>query len=170
MQAFPIARAAIAGLALVFIGSCDQVSVGGSGFQTKYAVARDALENGHYDRAKRQYLVLIKDAGPLAPRLQLEYAHAELRSGNYSEAANIANSLARSQTGEARAAALSVQGTAQHELGLQLLAQGNNAAGKENLTAAQSALAEVLKTNPDLDPIGSMAGRLASIKVRLATL
>ena len=170
MQAFPKARAVIAGLALVFIGSCDEVSVGQSSFEAKYAVARDALEKGQYDRAKRQYLTLIEEAGPLALRLQLEYAHAELRSGNYAQAASLASSLARSQQGDARSAALSVQGTAQHELGLQLLAKGDKTTGKQQLTAAESALSEVLENHPDLDPIGSLAGRLASIAVRLKTL
>ncbi|WGW05906.1 outer membrane protein assembly factor BamD [Tropicibacter oceani] len=143
---------------------------GQSGFQAKYAVARDALEKGQYDRAKRQYLTLIQEAGPLAQRLELEYAHAELRSGNYAQAANVAGSLARAQSGQARAAALAVQGTAQHELGLQLLAKGETAAGKQQLSAAQAALSDVLKTDTDLDPIGSMAGRLASIQVRLKSL
>ncbi|WP_425099661.1 hypothetical protein [Tropicibacter sp. S64] len=177
MQVIHILRAGLAGLALIALTGCDETapgsgskSGGGKGFKAKYAVARDALEKGQYDRAKKQYLLLIKDAGPLAPRLQLEYAHAELRSGNYAQAASIASNLAAGQAGAARSASLSVQGTAQHELALQLLAQGQTDAAKQQLTAARAALAEVLGEHPDLDPIGSLAGRLASIDARLKTL
>ncbi|MFW2541370.1 hypothetical protein ACN2XU_01915 [Primorskyibacter sp. 2E107] len=170
MQVFPILRAGVAGLALLAVSSCDETPSGGSGFKAKYAVARDALENGQYDRAKRQYLRLIKDAGPLAPRLQLEYAHAELRSGNYAQAASMASNLASSQRGKARAASLSVQGTAQHELALALLAEGQTSGAKQQLSAARAALAEVVKDHPDLDPIGSLSGRLAKIDARLKTL
>jgi hypothetical protein len=159
------------GLALV-LGSCGETmsSGSGSGFQSKYAVARNALEAGDYERARKAYLKLISQAGPLTPRLQLEYAHAELRAGNFSEAASAASNLAQSQSGTARGAALAVQGTAQHELGLILLSQDQTAAGKAQLVAAQKALSEVLKSHADLDPLGGMAGRKASIAARLKAL
>jgi hypothetical protein len=41
------------------------------------------------------------------------------------------------------------------------------ALGKSHLERANTALAEVLENNPDFDPLGSMAGRKASIEVRL---
>ena len=164
------------GLALV-LGSCGETMSSGSGFQLKYAVARNALEAGDYERARKAYLKLISQAGPLTPRLQLEYAHAELRAGNFSEAASAASNLAQSQSGTARGqsgtargAALAVQGTAQHELGLILLSQDQTAAGKAQLVAAQKALSEVLKSHADLDPLGGMAGRKASIAARLKAL
>ncbi|GAA6197992.1 hypothetical protein [Pseudophaeobacter sp.] len=157
------------GLALV-LGSCGETMSSGSGFQSKYAVARNALEAGDYERARKAYLKLISQAGPLTPRLQLEYAHAELRAGNFSEAASAASNLAQSQSGTARGAALAVQGTAQHELGLILLSQDQTAAGKAQLVAAQKALSEVLKSHADLDPLGGMAGRKASIAARLKAL
>lgn len=160
------------GLALV-LGSCGETIGGGSstsGFQSKYAVARNALEAGDYDRARKAYLKLISQAGPLTARLQLEYAHAELRAGNFAEAAQAAGNLAQSQSGTARGAALAVQGTAQHELGLTSLSQGETEAGKAQLLAARTALNEVLKSHADLDPLGSMAGRKASISARLEAL
>lgn len=157
------------GLALVLV-SCGETMSSGSGFQSKYAVARNALEAGDYERARKAYLKLISQAGPLTPRLQLEYAHAELRAGNFSEAASAASNLAQSQSGTARGAALAVQGTAQHEQGLILLSQDQTAAGKAQLVAAQKALSEVLKSHADLDPLGGMAGRKASIAARLKAL
>lgn len=160
-----------AGLVLsagLILGSCGD-TIGG-GFQSQYAVARNALEVGDYARAKRGYQKLLAEAGPLAPRLQLEYAHAELRAGNYAEAARIAADLAANQTGDARGAALAVQGTAQHEQGLLLLSQGQVEPGKAQLKAAQAALGEVVKSHAGLDPLGSMAGRHASIAVRLRAL
>lgn len=158
-----ILRTGLAGLALIGLGSCGDEMVSRNSFESQYAVARNALEGGQYDRARRSYQKLLQQAGPLAPRLQLEYAHTELRAGNYEQAAQIASSLARS-------AALAVQGTAQHELGLQQLSEGNTVAGQQNLTAANNALQEVLKSNPDLDPLGAMAGRQAKISSRLKRL
>lgn len=168
MQVGSFSKAGLVLGAALLLGSCGD-TIGG-GFQSQYAVARNALEVGDYARAKRGYQKLLSQAGPLAPRLQLEYAHAELRGGNYAEAARLAGGLARSQQGDARGAALAVQGTAQHEQGLMLLSQGQTDAGKAQLTAAQTALAEVLKSHPDLDPLGSMAGRRASIAARLKAL
>jgi hypothetical protein len=55
-----------------------------------------------------------------------------------------------------------------HELGLKALAKGDREAGKSYLEQAEAALTEVLATNPDLDPLGSLAGRKASIQSRLS--
>lgn len=174
MQVISMTKFAIISLSFVILGSCGDSlgpqAAGNGGFHAKYAVARNALEGGDYARASRSYQRLITQAGPLAPRLQLEYAHAELRAGNYGEAARIAGTLAQGQSGAARGAALAVQGTAQHELGLALLAKGEIAPGKAQLTQASAALAEVLKARDDLDPLGSMAGRRASIEARLQKL
>lgn len=168
MQAGSFSKAGLVFCAGLLLGSCGD-TIGG-GFQSQYAVARNALEVGDYARAKRGYQKLLSQAGPLAPRLQLEYAHAELRSGNYAEAASIAGDLAARQQGDARGAALAVQGTAQHEQGLVLLSQGQVEPGKAQLKAAQAALGEVVKSHADLDPLGSMAGRRASIAARLKAL
>lgn len=170
MQVISLAKIGLMTCGVLVLGSCGEGTGLGSGFQSKYSVARNALESGDYARAKRSYQKLIAEAGPLVPRLQLEYAHTELRAGSYAQAAQVAADLARSQTGEARAAALAVQGTAQHELGLSLLAEGKTDQGKAQLMQARDALAEVLKASTDLDPLGSMAGRHASIKASLQKL
>ncbi|MEP2716396.1 hypothetical protein [Pseudophaeobacter sp.] len=170
MQVISLAKLGLMAGGVLILGSCGESLGPKGGFHSKYSVARNALESGDYARASRSYQRLIAEAGPLAPRLQLEYAHAELRSGNYTEAARIAGSLADGQSGEARGAALAVQGTAQHELGLALLAKGEVEPGKAQLIQARAALDEVLKSPADLDPLGSMAGRRASIAARLQKL
>ncbi|MDF1802095.1 hypothetical protein [Thalassovita sp.] len=170
MQAIPFSKTALAVFSLVILGSCAEERAGGSGFQSQYYVARDALEKGRYDQANRGYSRLLAQSGPFRPRLQLEYAHSELRGGNYAEAARMAADLAASQKGDARAAALAVQGTAQHELALALLTKGDVASGKSLLTSAHKALTEVVKKYPDMDPLGSMAGRRAAIASRLKRL
>lgn len=169
MQAIPYFRLAVAGLLLLAVSGCGTEPGGTSGFQKQYSDARSALEAGKYEQASRQYARLLPQAGPLRPRLQLEYAHSELRAGNYAEAARLAADLAQSQKGQDRAAALAVQGTAQHELGL-VLAQKGDAAATPTLKAAHAALSEVVKSYPDLDPLGSLAGRRAAIEARLKRL
>lgn len=170
MQAISFSKLAIAGGIVLLLGSCDAPTGSQNGFQKQYVVARDALENGQYARASRAYGQLMKKAGPLRPRLQLEYAHSELRAGNYAEAARLASDLAQNQKGQDRAAALSVQGTAQHELGLTMLQKGDAESGKTLLRAADKALSEVVKSHPDLDPLGSLAGRRAALQARLKRL
>lgn len=170
MQTNPFFKAGLTGLVLLVLGSCGEEMVARNSFQAQYSVARNALEAGQYDRARRGYQQLLVDAGPLAARLQLEHAHTELRAGNFADAAQIAQGVAQSQTGDARGAALSVQGTAQHELALEQLAAGDTPAARASLQAAGAALQEVLKLSPDLDPLGSMAGRHASITSRLKRL
>lgn len=170
MQAFSLPKATLAGLALLALGSCGEDMTTGGSFQAQYAVARNALEAGNYEKAKRGYAKLMQQAGPLQPRLQLEYAHSELRSGNFAEAARLSGDLARQSKGAERGAALSVLGTAQHELGIDLLQKGETESGRQLLKAALSSLSEVVKDHPNLDPLGSMAGRKASIESRLKTL
>lgn len=171
MQAGIIARAGILGAALVALSSCEESGpFGHQTFRAQYAVAREALESGHYEKASRSYVRLMEDAGPFAPRIRLEYAHTLLRNGEYAKAAEQAASLAQSQQGKARAAALAVKGTAEHELALQLIAKGERAGARRYLDSADKAMAEVLKLHADLDPVGSLAARRASIKVRRASL
>jgi len=171
MQAGRAAKAGWLGLALLGLVACEEgAPFGAQTFRAQYAVARNALETGDYDKAGRSYVRLLEQAGPLAPRIRLEYAHTLLRQGDYAGAATQAGSLVRSEKGAARAAALSVQATAEHELALKALASGDRAAGKQFLASADAGMAEVLKSNPELDPIGSLAARRASIKVRQASL
>lgn len=171
MQAGRTARAGILGVALIALIGCEEgAPFGAQTFRAQYAVAREALESGQYEKAGRGYLRLMEQAGPFAPRLRLEYAHVLLRKGDYAQAAAQAATLVQGQTGAARGAALSVKATAEHEIALQFLAQGNRAEAKRYLESADAGMAEVLKKNPELDPIGSLAARRASIKVRKAAL
>lgn len=171
MQAGLLAKAGALGLSVLVLGGCEEGNgVGEKNFQKQYAIAREALEQGRYNRASQTYAQLIPLAGPLAPRLRLELAHTQLRAGKYAEASAQSGALAQSLQDTARSAALAVRGTAEHELGLAALASGDRAAGKQHLLAAKTALDEMLANDPGLDPLGAMAGRQASIKVRLAAL
>ncbi len=171
MQAGSILKPGLLGLcALVLIGCEDGGGFGGSGFKAQYNSARTALENGKYEQANRSYARLLTKSGPFQPRIRLEYAHSLLRSGDYARAAEQARYLASSETGQSRSAALSVLGTAEHELGIAAINRGDPEAGKDHLKAAKLAIEEVLKNHPDLDPLGALAGRLASIEVRLKAL
>ena len=156
--------------ALLPLAACDTAEGNASGFRNNYFVARSALEEGEYGQANRQYAKLMSSAGPFLPRIQLEYAHSLLRAGNYAQAAQMAEAMSLGSEGAASAAALAVAATARHELGLQALAEGKHEAGKMHLEHAQSSMAQVLLTHPDLDPLGSLAGRQASIAVRLKAL
>ena len=155
---------------LALVGCGEVAMVGKQSFQSQYNFARNALEKGNYDTANRAYTRLLKQAGPLDGRIRLELAHSYLRAGDFSGAASMASNVAESNQGTARSAALSVQGTAEHEIGLRLLAKGNTKDGAARLTSAQKAIGEVLKTHPSLDPLGALAGRQASIAVRLKDL
>lgn len=167
-------RVGCLGIAIAVLTSCSDYGVGGGtgawSFQRQYAIARDALERGKYDRAGRTYAEMIPRAGPLAPRLRLEYAHTLLRAGDFAQASAQAGGLVRGLDGTARSAALAVQGTAEHELGLAAIAAGDRAAARTHLLAAQTALGAMLEADPDLDPLGAMAGRHASIAARLRSL
>ncbi|WP_420568733.1 hypothetical protein [Thalassovita sp.] len=170
MQAIPFSKLALASVAALFLVGCEMDSGGNGGFQRQYNSARLALEEGKYDKASRIYARLMDQAGPLRPRIQLEYAHSELRAGNWANAAQLAANLAQSQKDQDRAAALSVLGTAQHEQGLAHLQNGENDAGKQMLQAADATLSDVLKSHPQMDPLGSLEGRRAAIRARLKRL
>lgn len=171
MHSNPFLKAGLSAALILALVGCDEAATGSdTGFRKQYVQARTALEEGRYAQASRAYLRLMPEAGPLAARLQLEYAHALLRGGELDKAAAQARALASASSGKDRAAALSVQGTADHELGLAALERGEAGAARNHLLSAQTALGEVLEKAPDLDPLGALAGRLASLRVRLKAL
>lgn len=163
-------------LALVALGltlplaACNTAPGSAAGFRKTYFAARSALEEGRYGQANKQYRELMTSAGPFLPRIQLEYAHSLLRAGDYAGAAEVAESMALSEPGAGGAAALAVAATARHEMGLAALAKGDRASGKAHLERAAASMAEVLEGHPELDPLGSLAGRKAGIDVRLKSL
>lgn len=170
MQYQTYVKVGIACALAALLGSCDMPQVGSTGFQSQYVVARNALEGGDYARSGRVYAKLVPEAGPLTPRIKIEYAHSHLRAGNYAAAVAEAAPVARSASGDTRSAALAVQGTAQHELALAALAAGDTDAAKRYLSEAKAALSEVLKNHPKLDPLAALAGRAAQIEVQLSRL
>ena len=171
MRTGHLAKAGLFGISLLLLASCDEgTGIGEKNFQRQYAIARDALERGRYAQASEAYAQLIPKAGPLAPRMKLEYAHTQLRAGHYDKASQLALSLSKSDDTSLKSAALAVYGTAEHELGVAALQQGDRTAGRRHLSAAQSALGTMLKAHPDMDPLGAMAGRKASVDVRLKAL
>lgn len=142
-----------------------------TGFRQDYAAARTALEGGDYDRAARLYQGLLPNAGPLEPRLRIEYAHALLRANRFDEAAAEATAVANGQTGAARASALAVLGTAAHESALKRMTAGDYGPATEgSLILARQALDEMLTGYPKLDPEDSMAQRRQQIGQALANL
>lgn len=171
MQVYTHARAGTLFLCALILSSCAETgSLGQKSFETEYAIARNALEQGEFAKANRVYKRLVPDAGRLEPRIRLELSHGYLRAGDFSAAAQEAGGLAKIQQGGGRSAALSVQATAVHEMGLQALAKGDQASGKTYLEQAEAALTEVLQANPELDPLGSMQLRKKSISSRLSGL
>ncbi len=160
---------------LVFIGvvGCDAVTPVGdganaSGFQAKYMSSRIALEKGDYKKAMKGYTNLLTEAGPHETRIRLEYSHTLLRTDAFGKAANEARVLARQEKGGARSAALAVQGTAEHELALFALRGGDvGDEPRKLLKSAYAAISEVLKNNPEMDPLGSLAKRKAEINAQL---
>lgn len=170
MQAVSSTKALLLGICLVLTACEDVGSFGSQTFQSRYEAARSALESGKYDKANRIYLELLETTGAHEPRLRLEYAHSLLRAGDYAEAAKQANFVAQGQTGAARGAALSVVGTAEHELGLAAIQQGDLVAGKQHLQAAQSVISEVLKIDSSLDSTGALADRKSDAETRLRAI
>lgn len=156
------------GLSFLLLAGCAEMAPSDrSSFKSQYVTARTALEEGQFQRASRLYVGLLEEAGAMTPRIRLELAHAQLRGGKYAQAATTARQVAGAQEGTARSAARAVEGTALHEIGLSQLSQGDAAAGTKSLKAAAAALEDVLRDDPQLDPLGGLAGRKASIDVRL---
>ncbi len=167
MQAGFRIKTGLAGLVLIVLAGCEEGAPGAGSFQAQYVLARDALEAGQYGPATRRYARLVEQAGPLEPRLRLEYAHALLRAERYGEASTEARALAARSTDVARSAALAVQGTADHEQGIAALEIGDRASAERFLTAAEAALAEALAAHPGLDPLGSLERRRDQIRKKL---
>lgn len=171
MKAVTQARAIFIGLSLALLTSCTEpADIVQRGFEARYNTARTALEKGNYKTAGRLYARMLSQSGPLNDRIQVEYAHTMLRSGQFEKASQLAGDVANKNKGATRAAALSVKGTADHEVALKLLRNGDQANGTARLKSAQNALKEVLKAHPDFDPLGALAGRQASIVALLKTL
>ena len=83
MQAIRTVRVGLSGVALFALVGCEEgAPFGHQTFRAQYAVAREALEQGHYEKANRSYARLLEQAGPLTPRIRLEYAHLLLRKGD----------------------------------------------------------------------------------------
>lgn len=166
------ATAAVSGLLL--LTACDGVDFAmdnSRGFAASYSQARKALEAGNFETAAARYDAMLAGAGPLETRLRLEKAHALLRADRYAAAAQEARTVAASHSDNRRAAALAVVGTAEHRLAQEAMSQGQfGAATVGHLTRARAALKEMLTTAPDLDPLGSMAQRLAMIETSLQNL
>ncbi|SMX40786.1 hypothetical protein [Maliponia aquimaris] len=162
---------ALMALALTLpLAACNTAPGNANSFRKSYFQARGALEGGQYAQASKEYRGLMASAGPFLPRIQLEYAHSLLRAGDHAGAAQVAEAMAQTESGAGAAAALAVAATARHELGLAALAQGDTAGGKAQLERAQDAMAQVLDSHPEMDPLGALAGRKASIAVRLRAL
>ena len=171
MQVSRMTRACSLIAACTLIVGCNaDLGSGGTSFQKSYSSARTALESGRYARAIQGYARLMETAGPFRSRIELELAHAYLRDGQYAQAAQIARRVAQSEAGENRAAALSVQATAEHELGLSALGAGDVTRGRAFLRQADEAMKTVLDHHADMDPLGALAARRASIAVRLRSL
>jgi len=157
--------------AMLALAGCAGSGADDAGFRQSYDAARSALEAGDYARAAERYGQLVAEAGPLAPRLRLEYAHALLRAGDHAAAAREAGALAAGQTGAGRAAALAVLGTAEHERARAAMAAGDFGPETEAaLQAAARALGGALAIDAAIDPLGGMAARHAAIADELAQL
>jgi len=142
-----------------------------AGFKSNYMVARTALERGEHTKAARHYKAMLREAGPLEPRIRLEYAHALLREGKYTKAAAEARIVADELTGAGRAAALAVLGTAEHEAARAAISKGRTGSRQiDMLRTAQAALTEMLALNPELDPTGGMQARLTEIARELQAI
>lgn len=164
--------ACVIGVVVILSGCAKGPDTDGGSFRQDYAAARTALEGGDYSRAVSLYGRMIEaGAGPLEPRLRLELAHALLRADRFEEAAAEAATLAGSQSGAGRAAALAIVGTARHEQARQRMASGDFGAQTEVLLqSAQAALGEMLAGHGDLDPQGAMAARHKTIARDLSDL
>lgn len=164
---------AVLAVAAMALASCKpgEVSTSRAGFKKNYLVARTALEGGQYAKASRHYASLVRTAGPLQPRMRLEYAHALLRDGKYDAAAREARVVAGELQGAGRSAALMVQGTADHEAARADISRGRSGLDQINrLKAARAALDEAITRHPELDPLGAMAARRNTIDLELSAI
>jgi len=141
------------------------------GFAASYAQARGALEAGNFTVAAARYDAMLPGAGPLETRLRLEKSHALLRADRYADAVKEASIVAASHRDNRRAAALAVMGTAEHRLAQEAMSDGDfGQVTVGHLTRARAAPREMLAAAPDLDPLGSMAQRLAMVETSLRNI
>ncbi len=170
-------RTALLAAAALALTACQPGALPGAGvvnragFKANYLVARAALEKGQYGRASRQYASLLPKAGPLAPRIRLEYAHSLLREGKFEKASEEARVVASQLDGRGRSAALAVQATADQEIGRAAINRSEmTAEAVQRLVAARDAFDEVLTKHPDLDPLGGLKLRRKTLDVELSTI
>ena len=157
---------------LLALAACQDFAISGkSGFKGQYLAARGALESGSYDTAARAYQTLLKQSGPLAARVRLEYAHSLLRANRFEDAAREARKITATEQGSARLAALAVQGTADHETARAAMARGDTGTKVRSLlNAAKAALDEVLAKGKAFDPLGALAARRKILGLEIARL
>ena len=142
-----------------------------AGFKDNYTVARTALEKGRFAKAERSYRDLLLQAGPLEPRVRLEYAHVLLRAGKFAEASGEARVVAAMLDGKGKAAALAVQATADQELVRAAIAEGRiDVDARQRLTAAKEGFDFVLDEHPELDPIGALALRRQTLDSEMSAI
>lgn len=171
----PSVRVFLSVLFVLAVAGCQtgtpSASVSRIGFKANYLVARAALEKGQYAKAERSYASLLKKAGPLEPRLRLEYAHTLLRAGKFDKASDEARVVASQLDGRGRAAALAVQATADQEIARTAINNGTvTSDAVQRLVAAKQAFDEVLTGYPDLDPLGGLALRRKTIDIEMSTI
>ena len=161
--------------AFMLLAGCDDggyspVSRAGN-FKADYFKARNALESGSYSKALRRYGELIQRAGPATGRVRLEYAHALLRANRFGDASLAARQSAAEQTGMAKASALSVQATADHEIARAAMTKGRYDREVYNrLVAAETAFDQAFKLHPELKTNRGLAPRRQEIANARATV
>lgn len=161
--------------AFMFLTGCDEggyssVSRAGN-FRIDYQKARSALEAGSYSKAVRRYGSLLERSGPAAGRVRLEYAHALLRANQFADAALMARRSAAEQTGLARASALSVQATAEHEIARASMSGGHYDRSVYNqLVTAGAAFDQAFNLHPELKTDGLLAMRRLEIANATSTV
>ncbi len=151
-------------------GGYSSVSRAGN-FMVDYQNARGALEAGNFTKAVRRYGALVGRSGPATGRVRLEYAHALLRADRFGDAAAMARRSATEQTGLARASALSVQATAEHEMARAAMSAGRyDRSVYDRLVAAGVAFDQAFKLHPRLKSDGLLAMRRQEIANAEATV
>jgi thioredoxin-like negative regulator of GroEL len=160
------------GIAALALGGCfgdgggSKPSVSRGSFQVDYLSARGALDSGAYDKAQRRYADLLPQSGPATARVRLEYAHALLRAGKYSDAATAAYQSAAESDGLARASALAVQGISEHEMARASMAKGTfDRTVLQQLNSAGASLDLAIAAGPQLDPMGGLQARRGEISI-----
>lgn len=177
MSLTALSRPAVLAIAVLTLAACQPGAGPGAGvvnrvgFKANYLVARAALEKGQYPKASRQYASLLGKAGPLEPRIRLEYAHSLLREGKFDKASDEARVVASQLDGRGRSAALAVQATADQEIGRAAINRSEmTAEAIQRLVSARDAFDEVLAKHPDLDPLGGLKLRRKTLDVELSTI